>query len=948
MLRNGVPDVRIALLRRLEAARDQVRKAAPGALGPVRWDLREAEVEAGERGRADLAGTLRRFALLTELGEGLPPESAEEARAIAHFLDEGLGRLSRVVLDPASATDLVRLEQESDARWGGYLALLAPAGPVAVSEADDADVSVDAPAIDPEQLLRMFGHRPPPLSWEEPPARPVAEPEPPAPAIALSAPRALTGELPVVRSVSPSVVADLSPEASARDDFRSDAEDLLERIEALAKMLGGAADPSTALRELDRCLHTLKGAAGAIGLNGLVATVDGLEDWRESHPDVAPTTAFLDQLQGLLGLVEETLTAFRAAAEPAGPDEGEMSEAGGAAERETEGPPAVEEGEGSDEADDGGMVRVPRGKVNDLLDLVAESLILHGPRASWVGTLKGFADAARSCRHRLSLSIERLCDLDRALIRFVGVPEDPSGPSADDPLHAIGELADHLGEQAEDMALLSQTVRATAERMAEDLDASTRLTRRLWDLLHEVRIIPVRSLFRRLARVAQAVALSDARRIEVVLAGEEIGLDRPVQDRVFEPLMHIVRNALGHGIEPPEERTERGKTRDGRLTLEARRDGNSVVLEVRDDGRGLDYRAIEAKGRRLGLIEPGQVPGIDELHTLIFQPGFTTRDEADSISGRGIGMDVVAREVARLQGTIALTSRPGEGTAVAIRLPARLTLEQAILFRVDGQAFSLPLGIIDGAEAGAEGRRLDAREALDLPLVAAGVPTATLPVRVGGERIALVVDAIEGPQELVVRPLHPLLADHPVVSGTSLSADGELVLVLDASALAGRTRPAPTPLAAAAPSAPSASQHGPILVVDDSISIRHSVVRHLHAMGLEAVEATDGVDAVRLMQARPPRLVITDLQMPRMDGYELLNALRQQPGSAQGPPVLVSSSRSDPATRRRVLELGARGFIAKPVSFDELAEAIGPFLHLAPGTGRADAPLPVGPAKAPE
>src|SRR5262249_44717880 len=158
------------------------------------------------------------------------------------------------------------------------------------------------------------------------------------------------------------------------------------------------------------------------------------------------------------------------------------------------------------------------------------------------------------------------------------------------------------------------------------------------------------------------------------MVGEETGVDRAIQDRAFEPLLHVVRNAVSHGIEPPEERVRLGKSPTGRVMLEARREGNTVVIAVVDDGRGLDEGAIAAKARKLGWIGPGEIPGRDRLRTLIFEPGFSTRSTANAISGRGVGMDVVAREIGQLRGTVALDSEPGRGTRLTVRLPARLAL----------------------------------------------------------------------------------------------------------------------------------------------------------------------------------------------------------------------------------------------------------------------------------
>jgi CheY-like chemotaxis protein len=424
------------------------------------------------------------------------------------------------------------------------------------------------------------------------------------------------------------------------------------------------------------------------------------------------------------------------------------------------------------------------------------------------------------------------------------------------------------------------------------------------------------------------------------MAGEETGVDRAMQDKAFEPLLHVVRNAVCHGIEPPEDRQRAGKPATGRVTLEAVRSGNTLVLSVRDDGRGLDYQAIADKGRRLGLIGPDDAPTVERLNALIFQPGFSTREAANAIAGRGVGMDVVSQEVSRLHGAVVLASEPGQGTKLSVSLPARLALQQAMVLRVDGQAFALPVELIDLAQpfepesvdsAGPYPRvrirdqwvpLVSAREALGLSPAAPDSCPKLLLILADGGPLAVLADAIDGTRELVVKPLGPLLSGHPLVSGTSLSVTGEVIFTLNPSGLArwlsdgcGR---ADAGTGSGLPAPPKAA---PILVVDDSISVRKVVARHLRALGHEVEEVSDGLEALGKIRNHTYGLVLSDLEMPRMDGFELLAELSRL-AIAPAVPVVVASTRSDPETRRRVLGLGARQFIAKPIEPDVLAALV--------------------------
>jgi chemotaxis protein histidine kinase CheA len=496
-------------------------------------------------------------------------------------------------------------------------------------------------------------------------------------------------------------------------------------------------------------------------------------------------------------------------------------------------------------------------------------------------------------------------------------------------------------EQAEDLAVLAATAREAAVPMATEAEDLSRLSLRLWDGLQSIRIVPVRGMFQRLIRVARDAARIEGRSIEVALIGEDTGADRVLLDKAYEPLLHIVRNAVGHGIEPPEDRQRAGKPPQGRITLEARREGNTVVLEVKDDGRGLDYEAIAEKGRRLGLIGPHEQPSVERLSALIFHSGFSTRNQANAVSGRGVGMDVVAREVEALRGRVELTSQPGRGTRLAIRLPARIALEHMMVIRVRGQAFAMPTSAIDAVhrasavDPASRGNgpiaRIDDRRLplIDLgPVMGFSGPSRescpiVLMVTSGMGPVALQVDGIDGPQELVLKPLGPLLVGNPAISGVGLSTRGEVIPALDLAGLLRLAREGDAPVVLD----PDPIGQQPVaLVVDDSISVRRIASRHLRALGFELEEASDGEEALGKLRSHRFDLVMTDLEMPRMDGFALLAELRRT-GMLETSRVIVTSTLSDPATRRRVFELGASAFVPKPVDPEELAAAVGPVIH---------------------
>jgi chemotaxis protein histidine kinase CheA/CheY-like chemotaxis protein len=513
-----------------------------------------------------------------------------------------------------------------------------------------------------------------------------------------------------------------------------------------------------------------------------------------------------------------------------------------------------------------------------------------------------------------------------------------------------------LGERADDLAVLAETAQAAAVPMAEHGDALSRLTIQLWDELQAIRVVAVRGLFQRLSRVAHEAARVEGRQVEVVTEGDETGLDRAVQDRAFEPLLHVVRNAVGHGIEAPADRLKAGKPATGKITLEARREGNTLMISVRDDGRGLDHEAIAAKARRLGLLAAGEQPSIERLNNLIFRSGFSTKQDVSEISGRGVGMDVVAREVGAQKGTINLQTERGRGTRLTIRLPARLALETTMIVRVGGQAFALPVAQIEHAQPFEPEREpsqdrqgqsqvqagfimyrdrriptIHARELLGIASTHAQAWPKLLVVRAGTGLIGLAVDAIEGTEELVIKSLGTLLAGHPVISGTARSVTGEVILILNLSTLERWVSEGMAGGSLAID--PATSLDGPptgaaVLVVDDSISVRRVVARQLRLLGLDVDEVSDGLEALGRLRSRAYGLVVTDLEMPRLDGFELVAEMHRN-SALSGIPVIVASTRVDEETRQRVLALGARAFLPKPVDPAALASTVGPLLERA-------------------
>lgn len=940
-----------------------------------------ALAEEAECGTSDeLASALRRIALLSEVWECLQfePDRPETGDGIVTFCLDAMQRFAGYSWHgAASGGDGVGewVLRQSDERWGHYLSPLDPtnAGPSLTDEPDSSEESEididDAPALEAHALLSLLTRsaypgsqstrletppEPQPVgenakytpcddlfpsvanarheSREEPtrssPAHPVCSTDQPNRDGSVRRGTAIGLEI-------PPLPARIDLDDEMREAFLADASDLFERIEQIVFRVNSRDNARDALHELGRCLHTLKGAAGSVGLKELAALVHELEG-RLAQANDSVSQDVNDVLHGFVGYLDGLIVLLRR-----GPDRQEET-APGSSEA-----PATSQTAGSD-----GPIRVPASRFDELTDLASELIMQGRFWLSQSGSMKAFAETAQLCRNRLLGSLDRLHDF--GLGREGRIHHGLTDARADLPAQLR-----RLTEQASDLAVLAESARTAAASMVDRGDTLVRVSLQLWDSLQALRIVPIRGLFQRLARVVHEAARVEGRQVEVVMAGEETGVDRAVQDRAFEPLLHVARNAVSHGIESPTERARAGKPPAGRVALAAHREGNTLVIAIEDDGKGLDEDAIAAKARRLGRLGPDETLSRDRLRALIFESGFSTRSQANDISGRGVGMDVVAREVGQLRGTLDVDSQTGRGTRLTLRLPARLALEPALIVRVGGQPFAFPASQVEQAqpfEPPAPSRDPSLESARAAPedltvtyrdetipvifgreVVGVGRPDPALwptllLVRTGTRLIGLVVDAIDRAEDLVIKPMGELLAGHPLVSGTSLSINGEVILVLNAAGLERwfKLRKAPGSGPAVSSPVPGRDDGSPggrmaVLVVDDSISVRRGVARQLHGLGLDVHEVSDGVEALRRLRSSCFGLVVTDLEMPRLDGLALLAEIKRSPTLAPIP-VIVASTRGDSETRRRVLDLGGEAFLAKPVDPSELVRLIEPFL----------------------
>ncbi len=626
--------------------------------------------------------------------------------------------------------------------------------------------------------------------------------------------------------------------------FREEANERLDAMVATLLAVEAGRAPNDAVDSLLRDAHTIKGSAGMVGLDTVVALAHAVEEVlvgaRESGAlDRAHVDSLLAATDTLRG--EATGTADEDVATA-------IARLGTPSPAQTASDPA-EEPRGEPARGEKRTIRVPAEKVDRLLDVVGETFMN---------------------RRRLE--------------------------------HVVGP--DHVGD---------------GRALADELDLGERLLNELKDAAIQMRTLPLSSITGPYARAVRDVARAQGKRAELVVTGAETELDRVILESLSEPLVHVLRNAVAHGIEPPDEREAAGKDPVGRVELRALQRGGTVEVAVADDGRGVAAEVL-AEARRVG-----------SLVDVLTRAGFSTSAEVSEFSGRGVGLDAVKRHAESFGGSLEVRSRPGEGTEIVLTLPLALALADVLLVERGGQPFGIPLGAVEEVTAMGATLLLSGQRSLELrgrpvPFAdladvlhaeAAPLPesAAAVVVSSAGRRLAVACDRLLGEDEVVVKPLGPLFADVSTYLGAAILGDGRIALLLEPAVLLRSPvrRSMPRETRHADPAKPTAAK---VLVVEDSFMVRELQRSILEAAGYRVDTAEDGRDALaQLLADHEIALVLTDVQMPEMDGLELTRAIRATPTCASTP-VVILTSLADEEQQRQGLEAGADAYMVKR-SFDQ-------------------------------
>jgi len=671
------------------------------------------------------------------------------------------------------------------------------------------------------------------------------------------------------------------------------------------------ADPADAAApiRLTRLLHTLKGSARMVGALGIGELVHELESRiaEVNHPEPAQIDALADSFDRVAALIEAL-----------GGEEG--------SEDEALAPESAQEISAA--AASVGQLHIRPERVDQLLNEAGEIAIARSRIETELREFKGTLG-------ELGDTVTRLQRLWRDL-ELQGQPSSPQGGERSEELKRL------LVEGITDVATVQQGLLRGLEQTTASLGAQSRLNRHLSQGLLRLRMVPFAVVVERLHRVLRRTAQELGKEAVLHCEGEQTEVDRSVLERLVAPLEHLLRNALAHGIETPLERQRKGKDAVGAVHLRVRQQGNEFLIELADDGAGLDLARIRQRGEASGLVPPGAEEAA--LIPLIFSPGFTTASHLSSVAGRGVGMDVVRSEVVALGGRIEVDSEADQGCLFRLTLPLTLSVGQALLVRVGGapgRRFGIPAALVDQAcEVSAEEMQTLRREGCvtwhGQPYVWDYLPhllgyDALEPgrqsrywrvlVRSGEERIALEVDAVIGKQEVVLKPLGPQLERVPGIVGATVLGDGEIALLLNPAILAARPHQvSPIPPSALPPRRPL------VLLVDDSLTVRKTLARLLERAGYRVATARNGVEAQEKLQEERPAVLLADSDMPRLDGLDLVRSLGSDEQLKTLPVIMISACDSA-EHRRRAEALGIQHFLAKPWDEAQLLSLIDHCLH---------------------
>ena len=791
--------------------------------------------------------------------------------------------------------------------------------------------------------------------------------------------------------------------------FQPEAEEHLQIVSDCLLSLEGNNNPEE-INRLFRAIHTVKGSAAQVGLRRLGGIAHRVEDLigRLRDGEIEPYPAVVDLCLASVDVLKKTL--HREWSDEAEMRSGVDSLLGRIAALA---PPEVEEasaGAGVAETSEAAItaakpekvsiksaapqsakptsnvksVRIALARLDRMMNTVGELVINRTKMVGRVAELEKLIDTLSFSKERLQGKVSEFQEkYEFNRIRSqIGTPWAGTqrqrlltGAAAGEK-GFLEEFSELEMDRYDDFNILSRSMteisadvnevlsqlEAFISRVEGDIDEFSKLAHHLQDEITAARMVPIGTLYSLLSRAVRDAAKSAQKQVELDFSGSETELDNNIIQQISDPLVHLVRNSVAHGIELPAGRVAAGKPGQGRVMLRAYHRGNHIYMEVEDDGRGIDYARVRKSAIECGLVSSETADRLTErdLREMLFHPGFSTASVKTELAGRGVGLDVVRSNLNALNGEIEVQSVSGQGTKFILKVPLTLIISPALFVRCGSNHFALPLAVVE------EIRRIRADEIEDVggklltkvrdvvtevvrldsylglpPLEPVNGYFRMVVANAGSRQVGLVVEEVLGKDEIVIKNLGEYLRRVKLFPGTTIAPDGSLILLIDlnrmvasepnerralqASASASRVF-APGSAAVARGTIPSDAidridQERVIVIADDSISVRKFVGRMLEKNGYRVKLAADGLEAAELITQQGCHLVITDLEMPRMTGYELMAQLRQSPVTKRIP-VMVVTSRAGAKHRDRAIKEGASAFLTKPVQEDQLLAAV--------------------------
>ncbi|MBD8872424.1 Hpt domain-containing protein [Rhodanobacter sp. DHB23] len=781
--------------------------------------------------------------------------------------------------------------------------------------------------------------------------------------------------------------ADLSIDADLLEVFVEEAREILDHADGVLAQWHAEPAAGSHLGELQRDLHTLKGGARIAGMMSVGDLSHAIETLLEKPvageaqalPLIAVLETSFDQLHTMVqqigqgqvpaypqsaidhllalageqGFADDAALAARVVPPAAQPVETGHAATAAAAEPLPELLP-TEQGADAPSAQEQIRVRA------ELLD----NLVNHaGEVAIYRSRLEQQVSGYRFNLVELDQTVQRLRSQLRMLeieteaqiiARFQREHREAGSATTFDPLELdrfsqLQQYSRSLAESVSDLVSI-QGVLDELTRQAENLLVQqSRVSTELQEGLLRTRMLPFDTMVPNLRRTLRQAAQEEGKSAQLYVDGAHGEMDRNLLDRIKAPFEHMLRNAVAHGFESPEDRRKAGKPAEGAVRIRVTREATEVVVRVSDDGRGLDREAIRKRGVERGLIAADARLSDDQVLALITQPGFSTASTVTQLAGRGVGMDVVANEIKQLGGSLAIESQQGQGTTFVLRLPFTLAVTQAILVRIGESTFAIPMTSVQGV-ARVNAEELASRMAEHEPVFAhgdeqfgihdlaelLGLPPGAVPegeqpplllARTGDLRAAIRVDAVLGSREIVVKSVGPQVSSVPGVLGATIMGDGSVLVILDLAPLVRhgvlrREQRLSEGLAAVElPKIEEQRARPLVMVVDDSITMRKVTGRVLERHEYEVGTAKDGVDALEKLHERVPDLMLLDIEMPRMDGYELATHMKADP-RLRDVPIIMITSRTGDKHRQRAFDIGVDRYLGKPYQEAELLSQI--------------------------